>query len=304
MPVPKYTNDGDFTSVKQNGPTKFRFPFYDKGDSTTFEAHCKMRVEGNAYQPLAVMATKVFYQSASQLSDSTFAGAAPVTCYLVEEGDTDDVGNGLLEWTRVYSPVPADRTEYASTSWAYQILRTIASSENPFSASVSDIQLNLTCRIIYHYQLTVPTTDLAPQVQVIASDGVNPCIITTFGSWGVITPGTWILSKGSESQIYKAGIYVKISTEIQFPTSALGSAPVISSAATASGTHSVAFSYSITASNTPTSYGATGLPAGLSVNTTTGVISGTPTTAAVTNVEISASNVFGTGFLQLVLTIA
>ena len=37
----------------------------------------------------------------------------------------------------------------------------------------------------------------------------------------------------------------------------------------------IPFSYTITASNYPTSFNATGLPAGLAVDTTTGVISGT-----------------------------
>ena len=48
-------------------------------------------------------------------------------------------------------------------------------------------------------------------------------------------------------------------------------APVITSATTASGTVGSAFSYQITASNTPTTYSATGLPAGLSINSTTRV---------------------------------
>ena len=39
--------------------------------------------------------------------------------------------------------------------------------------------------------------------------------------------------------------------------------PVISSATTAAATVGTAFSYQITASNTPTSYAATGLPGGL-----------------------------------------
>src|SRR5262249_30025165 len=51
--------------------------------------------------------------------------------------------------------------------------------------------------------------------------------------------------------------------------------PVITSPTTASGTVGAAFSYQITATNSPTSFGATGLPAGLSVNSGTGVISGT-----------------------------
>jgi len=84
---------------------------------------------------------------------------------------------------------------------------------------------------------------------------------------------------------------------------AIPSAPVISSAATVSGTVGTAFSYTITASNSPTSYGATGLPAGLSVNTTTGVISGTPTTAGTSSVTISATNAGGAGTKTLTITI-
>ena len=81
-------------------------------------------------------------------------------------------------------------------------------------------------------------------------------------------------------------------------------APVITSATTASGTVGSAFSYQITASNAPTSYGATGLPAGLSVNSTSGLISGTPTTAGTLTVTLSATNSRGTGSASLTLTIS
>src|SRR4029079_14568299 len=73
-------------------------------------------------------------------------------------------------------------------------------------------------------------------------------------------------------------------------TFTIGATPVITSRLTACGTKAVAFSYTITATNNPTSFTASPLPAGLSVNTSTGVISGTPTTAATTNVTITASN--------------
>lgn len=68
----------------------------------------------------------------------------------------------------------------------------------------------------------------------------------------------------------------------------VGPAPAITSALTATGVVARAFSYQITANNSPVTYGATGLPVGLTINTTTGRISGTPTTAGVTNVTIRA----------------
>jgi len=73
-------------------------------------------------------------------------------------------------------------------------------------------------------------------------------------------------------------------------TFTIAAAPVITSPLTACGTVGAAFSYTITATNNPTSFTASPLPAGLSVNTSTGVISGTPTTGGTTNVTITASN--------------
>ena len=79
--------------------------------------------------------------------------------------------------------------------------------------------------------------------------------------------------------------------------------PVITSPLTASGTVGKSFSYQITASRNPTSFSASGLPAGLSVNTVTGKITGTPQVAATTAVTIGAANTNGTGTAVLTITI-
>ena len=79
--------------------------------------------------------------------------------------------------------------------------------------------------------------------------------------------------------------------------------PSITSALTATGVTGVAFTYQITATKTPTSYNATPLPAGLAVNPSTGVISGSPTAMGTTNVSISATNSAGTDTKTLVITV-
>jgi hypothetical protein len=81
--------------------------------------------------------------------------------------------------------------------------------------------------------------------------------------------------------------------------------PSITSVLTASAVYGTpAATYTITATETPTSFNATDLPSGLGVNTATGEITGTPTANPGSyNVTISATNAGGTGSAILVYTI-
>ncbi|NDD15214.1 MAG: hypothetical protein EB072_21920, partial [Betaproteobacteria bacterium] len=73
------------------------------------------------------------------------------------------------------------------------------------------------------------------------------------------------------------------------------SPPVITSPSTANAYLGRTFSYQITGSNSPTSFNAVGLPAGLTNNPTTGQITGTPTGSLGTSaVTLTASNAAGT----------
>jgi hypothetical protein len=81
-------------------------------------------------------------------------------------------------------------------------------------------------------------------------------------------------------------------------------APVITSATSVNATVGSTFSYAITATNTPTSYGAQGLPPGLTLNSTTGVITGVPASAGPFTTVVTASNASGTGQVTVALTVA
>ena len=80
-------------------------------------------------------------------------------------------------------------------------------------------------------------------------------------------------------------------------------APVISGSLTASGTVGEGFVYQIVASNAPTVFAATGLPAGLAVNSATGRIAGTPVAPGISNVTLTAGNATGSDSETLTLTI-
>lgn len=75
--------------------------------------------------------------------------------------------------------------------------------------------------------------------------------------------------------------------------------PVITSAGSKSSVQYTATSYQITASNLPNMFGASGLPAGLSLNPATGLISGAATAPGTYSCTITAGNVTGVGSTTL-----
>ena len=110
------------------------------------------------------------------------------------------------------------------------------------------------------------------------------------GLWNDLTPsGVWVKQR--------------ISTQDEFGCGGV-QMPLISSAVTASGGVGQAFSYQITASNSPVNYGASGLPPGVSVNTSTGLVSGTPTIAGTYTTTVMATNAGGTGSKGVTISIA
>jgi hypothetical protein len=111
-------------------------------------------------------------------------------------------------------------------------------------------------------------------------------------------PGLWDI--GLSSGNADGTGYGNLALTVNFP------APVITSPLNTDGLVNAAFNYTINATNVPTSYTATGLPAGLTLNSNganLNLISGTPTAVGTTSVTITATNASGTATETLVIQI-
>lgn len=84
---------------------------------------------------------------------------------------------------------------------------------------------------------------------------------------------------------------------------ALSDAPVITSPTVAETAVGAIFTYRITATGSPLHFAASGLPAGLSLDATTGLISGTPSSGGSTRVAVEATGSGGTGTATVLIDV-
>lgn len=143
-------------------------------------------------------------------------------------------------------------------------------------------------------------------------------IVPTNGTWAVNTiGGTWAVS-GSADGIGTAGLnydpaaitmsnsgilYVADTSNHRIFSGNVMQVPAITSTLSASGTVGVTFRYNIGATLYPQNYSATGLVSGLTLNSTTGVITGKPTVSGTYSLGICATNLVGTGSTTVTLAI-
>lgn len=190
------------------------------------------------------------------------------------------------------TPDPADHTDFGSTDVAAGTIDNTFTIQNTGTAA-----LNLTAASPY---VVIGGTNAADfSVTAIPT---TPIAATT----GTTTFQVRFNPSGAGTRTATISIANDDTNENPYNFSIQGTGvdvPVITSLLTSAGIQGTAYTYTITATNTPTSFSATGLPPGLSLNTTTGIISGIPTTTGTFNVIIGASNVAGSDSETLVITI-
>jgi hypothetical protein len=181
---PSQVSDGNWSSLIEES-RDMSFPFSDKGDFDTFEMTLKYKQAKEAYKKLPSLSTKQFPLGLT---------------YLVQQGSPSDIGNGLWEFSRTFSMLPASRYEGATIAFPLKFIQTAGVLS--FLASFSIVTSG---EYHYEYFLTKPPTIIAPRFYV----GVV-VIPTGFGTFGIASglPAT-LIAQDSEVGIYKGGIYYR-----------------------------------------------------------------------------------------------
>lgn len=171
-------------------------------------------------------------------------------------------------------------------------------------------------------EVPVINSDLSPMTATQGTSITNRTVTATGGgtmtytATGLITgltinPSTGVISgtpTSTSSGTYNVNLTATnaVGSDTETLVITYSAPPVITSSLTATAFQGTAFSYTIFATNTPTSYSVltSPLPTGLSFNATTRVISGTPTDTASTtwNISIRATNAAGSDTETLVVT--
>tara|TARA_R110000868_G_scaffold6369_9_gene36295 strand:+ start:4300 stop:4908 length:609 start_codon:yes stop_codon:yes gene_type:complete len=181
---PSQVSDGNWSSLIEES-RDMSFPFSDKGDFDTFEMTLKYKQAKEAYKKLPSLSTKQFPLGLT---------------YLVQQGSPSDIGNGLWEFSRTFSMLPASRYEGATIAFPLKLIYLAGSASHLITFSIVT-----SGEYYYEYFLTKPPTIIAPRFYFGVS--IAP---TGIGTWGAVSglPAT-LIPQDSEVGIYKGGIYYR-----------------------------------------------------------------------------------------------
>jgi hypothetical protein len=239
--------------------------------------------------------------------------------------DMDFVNNTVYKNAAIMNPVTTPGKDYADLYGGYskdiKFRNNIVYAETGRKINNANQNTNITYDYNLYYDGTATprivagtrgTNDNVGDPQFV-NPSLTPCVEDT---GGLTLTCTADFSLKSTSPAINKGTYIanvipltdirgiaRTTTNIDLGAYESGVAPVITSTKQAVGLVGYPLSYMIQGSGTVDSFTATGLPPGLTLNSTTGVISGSPTTANTYPVQVSAINSFGTGSDTVTFTI-
>ncbi len=184
MATPGIVDDGNFTTPQQNGAAVIEYPFFDKGDSTTFIATVNMRVDLDYFRVPAPMSVKAF---------GTLGNA-----FLVDLIEPSDTTQRIYEYQLVYANVPRRREEPTYATYTFQ------GTSLQFTDTFPGFE-------VYEYSVNAPLPELKIQ-RFISGDGV---IYVIPGNTAPLNGR--VLAQNSEPSRYMGKIFCRKSVFITKP---------------------------------------------------------------------------------------
>jgi PKD repeat protein len=194
-------------------------------------------------------------------------------------------------------------TEYGSFNLSITVSNTVTSSSKSLTLTVNAVPVITTTNLPgaikgTAYSQTVNATGYPTKI-VFTATGL-PAGLSIDSSTGIIsgtptTDGTFVTSVKATNSI---------GSDTESFAIAVRSAPVVTTTSLPVALTGTAYSYGLTASGVPApTFAVTGLPAGLSIDSNTGVISGTPTAYGNFSLNITVTNTVSSSSKSLTLTV-
>ena len=217
--------------------------------------------------------------------------------FLIAPGDLTGTSINVLVTAGTVYQIAIDALDVGWTADDGTVVLTI----NPPPTILSAANVTATTGASFAYAITAtggPTayaaSNLPTGLSLNAASGQITGVIPAAGTYAVGLSATGPGGTGTAT----------VTLSCSDPVAAAPVVPAFENGLSENGYVGQTFSESLDATGSPTAYTATNLPAGLSLNTASGLLSGTPTAAGVYTVPVSATGAAGTGAAVLTIDIA